>query len=214
VKLAKEKLVTSHSDQDPQENVPTSSLTAFVRFVFGQPLANREIQSRQIGVTEGAPALGLDGLSSTAYGPEAALTILAAAGAAGTGRARPPNARHPALVVTFNPFEQQDADGNRSDGDPAAFHELGNDDDRQGGGGRDRTDRVDEEFEGVDAALRDDDQLQFQPGKPLFVLVMTKEWNRLTDRAFLRDGDFSGRHRGALGGARRSRRHRAGKEIA
>jgi hypothetical protein len=31
--------------------------------------------------------------------------------------------------------------------------------------------------------LRDDDQLQFQPGKPPFVLVMTKEWSRLTDRA-------------------------------
>ena len=83
VKLAKEPQVPSHSDQDPQENAPASSLTAFVRFVFGRQLANREVQSRQIGVTEGVPALGLDGLSSTAYGPEAALTILAAAGAAG-----------------------------------------------------------------------------------------------------------------------------------
>jgi amino acid transporter len=38
-------------------------------------------------------------------------------------------------------------------------------------------------YERVDAALRDDDQLQFKPGKPPFVLVMTKEWSRLTDRA-------------------------------
>jgi amino acid transporter len=83
VKPTKEQPVASHSDQDPQENIPASSLAACLRFVFGRQLANREIQSRLIGVTEGVPALGLDGLSSTAYGPEAALTILAAAGAAG-----------------------------------------------------------------------------------------------------------------------------------
>ncbi|MFY9837330.1 MAG: APC family permease [Xanthobacteraceae bacterium] len=81
--------MASQSDQDPQENVPASSLAAFARFVFGRQLANREIQSRQIGVTEGVPALGLDGLSSTAYGPEAALTILVAAGAAGLAELGP-----------------------------------------------------------------------------------------------------------------------------
>jgi threonine/homoserine/homoserine lactone efflux protein len=41
------------------------------------------MEAREIGAAEGVPALGLDGLSSTAYGPEAALTILSAAGAAG-----------------------------------------------------------------------------------------------------------------------------------
>ncbi len=60
-----------------------SFLKSIVRFVLGRPLANRESRQRQIGVLEGVPAMGLDGLSSSAYGPEAALTILAAAGAAG-----------------------------------------------------------------------------------------------------------------------------------
>jgi hypothetical protein len=54
-----------------------------MRFVLGRQLANREIQAREIGAAEGVPAIGLDGLSSTAYGPEAALTVLSAAGAAG-----------------------------------------------------------------------------------------------------------------------------------
>ncbi len=53
------------------------------RVLRGRPLANREGRSREIGVAEGVPALGLDGLSSSAYGPEAALSILVAAGAAG-----------------------------------------------------------------------------------------------------------------------------------
>ena len=62
---------------------PTTLLTSCVRAVFGRQLANREGRRSEIGIGEGVPALGLDGLSSTAYGPEAALTILAAAGAAG-----------------------------------------------------------------------------------------------------------------------------------
>ena len=72
-----------HSDRDQEGNTAASPLAACVRFVLGRQLANREIRAREIGVAEGVPALGLDGLSSTAYGPEAALTILAAAGAAG-----------------------------------------------------------------------------------------------------------------------------------
>jgi hypothetical protein len=38
-------------------------------------------------------------------------------------------------------------------------------------------------YQNVDAALRDDDQLRFRPSKPPFVLVMTKQWDRLTDKA-------------------------------
>ena len=60
-----------------------SLLGVLARFLRGRPLANREGRSREIGVAEGVPALGLDGLSSSAYGPEAALSILVAAGAAG-----------------------------------------------------------------------------------------------------------------------------------
>ena len=67
----------------PDESVPVSRFGALFRLVAGRPLANRDGRSREIGAGEGVPALGLDGLSSSAYGPEAALSILAAAGAAG-----------------------------------------------------------------------------------------------------------------------------------
>jgi amino acid transporter len=54
-----------------------------LRLLLGRPLANREQQERKIGPFEGVPAMGLDGLASSAYGPEAALTVLIPAGAAG-----------------------------------------------------------------------------------------------------------------------------------
>jgi amino acid transporter len=50
--------------------------------VLGRRLANREFNERKIGAFEGVPAMGLDGLGSSAYGPEAALTILIPLGAA------------------------------------------------------------------------------------------------------------------------------------
>jgi len=51
-------------------------------FVLGRRLANRESEQRKIGAFEGLPAMGLDGLASSAYGPEAALAILIPLGAA------------------------------------------------------------------------------------------------------------------------------------
>ena len=54
-----------------------------VGFILGRRLANRELQQRKIGAFEGVPTMGLDGLGSSAYGPEAALTILMPLGAAG-----------------------------------------------------------------------------------------------------------------------------------
>jgi amino acid transporter len=50
--------------------------------VLGRRLANREFQDHKIGALEAVPAMGLDGLGSSAYGPEAALTILVALGSA------------------------------------------------------------------------------------------------------------------------------------
>ena len=50
--------------------------------LLGRRLANREQAHRRIGVFEGLPAMGLDGLGSTAYGPEAALTVMIPLGAA------------------------------------------------------------------------------------------------------------------------------------
>lgn len=51
--------------------------------LFGRRLANREHEDKKIGWIEAVPALGLDGLGSSSYGPEAALTILIPLGALG-----------------------------------------------------------------------------------------------------------------------------------
>lgn len=50
--------------------------------VMGRRLANREQGEQKIGWVAGVPAMGLDGLGSSSYGPEAALTILMPLGAA------------------------------------------------------------------------------------------------------------------------------------
>jgi amino acid transporter len=47
-----------------------------VDLIFGRPLATDEQEQVKMGVLAGVPAMGLDGLTSSAYGPEAALTIL------------------------------------------------------------------------------------------------------------------------------------------
>jgi len=51
--------------------------------LLGRQLATREQSERKFGVGAGVPALGLDGLASSAYGPEALLTVLIPLGAAG-----------------------------------------------------------------------------------------------------------------------------------
>ncbi|MFI5120821.1 MAG: APC family permease [Thermoanaerobaculia bacterium] len=51
--------------------------------VLGKPLTVWQGEEQKIGVASGVPILGLDGLSSAAYGPEAALTILIPLGALG-----------------------------------------------------------------------------------------------------------------------------------
>ncbi len=53
--------------------------------LLGRRLANREARLERIGALTGVAAMGLDGLGSAAYGPEAALSMLAPAGAAGLG---------------------------------------------------------------------------------------------------------------------------------
>jgi len=49
-------------------------------YLLGKPLASRDEQHQKVGVFAGLPMLGLDGLASAAYGPEAALTLLIAVG--------------------------------------------------------------------------------------------------------------------------------------
>ena len=53
------------------------------RSCFGKPLAASDERAEQLGIASGIPIFGLDALSSAAYGPEAALTLLLPSGAAG-----------------------------------------------------------------------------------------------------------------------------------
>jgi len=48
----------------------------FFDALFGRPLASNEAHAEHIGVAAGIPIFGLDGLTSAAYGPEAAMTLL------------------------------------------------------------------------------------------------------------------------------------------
>jgi amino acid transporter len=56
---------------------------SFLQLVTGKPLATSEERAEHIGPISGIPVFGLDALSSAAYGPEAALTLLIPLGAAG-----------------------------------------------------------------------------------------------------------------------------------
>ncbi|HKW31446.1 MAG TPA: APC family permease [Candidatus Acidoferrum sp.] len=51
--------------------------------LLGKPLASDQARAECIGTSAGIPIFGLDALSSAAYGPEAALTLLIPLGAAG-----------------------------------------------------------------------------------------------------------------------------------
>src|SRR5271163_721344 len=51
--------------------------------LLGKALATWDERAEQIGTSAGIPIFGLDALSSAAYGPEAALTLLIPLGAAG-----------------------------------------------------------------------------------------------------------------------------------
>ena len=51
------------------------------RVLVGRPLRSSEVSKEQISSAEGLPALSLDALTSIAYGPEAIILVLAAAGA-------------------------------------------------------------------------------------------------------------------------------------
>jgi amino acid transporter len=51
--------------------------------IIGRPLATSEERAEHIGVAAGIPIFGLDGLTSAAYGPEAAMTLLIPLGVVG-----------------------------------------------------------------------------------------------------------------------------------
>ena len=60
-----------------------------VELLLGRPLATEEEKAERIGPAKGVAIFGLDALSSAAYGPEAALTLLIALGAGGIVHIRP-----------------------------------------------------------------------------------------------------------------------------
>jgi amino acid transporter len=76
-------------------------------FLVGKPLATTEERAEQIGPVAGIPVFGLDALSSAAYGPEAALTLLIPLGLAGIQHIVPISfAIIGLLVVVFFSYRQ------------------------------------------------------------------------------------------------------------
>lgn len=63
--------------------------TSILNTLFGRPLATSEERAEHIGPIAGIPIFGLDALSSAAYGPEAAMTLLIPLGAAGVAHIVP-----------------------------------------------------------------------------------------------------------------------------
>jgi amino acid transporter len=67
--------------------------------VVGKPIRTSDERAEQIGPTQGVPIFGLDGLSSAAYGPEAALSLLIPLGLLGVRYIVPVSAAIISLLV-------------------------------------------------------------------------------------------------------------------
>src|SRR6202166_2686005 len=72
-----------------------------INVLFGRPLASSEDEGERITPLQGIPTFGLDALSSAAYGPEAALTILLPLGLLGVHYIVPLTAAIIALLVVL-----------------------------------------------------------------------------------------------------------------
>ena len=78
-----------------------------IDFLLGRPIATSDERAEQIGVSKGIPIFGLDALSSAAYGPEAALTLLVPLGVAGLAYIVPITASILALlIIVFFSYRQ------------------------------------------------------------------------------------------------------------
>src|SRR5579863_6151209 len=78
-----------------------------VNLIFGRPLATSEERAEHIGPIAGIPIFGLDALSSAAYGPEAALTLLIPLGLLGVQYIVPVSAAIIALlIIVFFSYRQ------------------------------------------------------------------------------------------------------------
>src|SRR5690349_8722169 len=76
--------VDAGKQHSASENLPLALRLKqyLVDLTVGPPLASNAQSEQKIGPFTGLPVFGLDGLSSSSYGPEAALVVLGAAGAA------------------------------------------------------------------------------------------------------------------------------------
>src|SRR6267154_23340 len=78
-----------------------------INVLFGRPLASSEDEGERITPMQGIPTFGLDALSSAAYGPEAALTILLPLGLMGVHYIVPLTAAIIALlIIVFFSYRQ------------------------------------------------------------------------------------------------------------
>ena len=82
----RELLVSAHGFMTPITGYAAAGglegyVMSFLDMLLGKPLASQEEDEHKIGVFAGVPMLGLDALGSSAYGPEAALTLLLPLGA-------------------------------------------------------------------------------------------------------------------------------------
>src|ERR1700686_5539446 len=75
--------------------------------VVGKPIKTSDERAEQIGPAEGIPIFGLDALSSAAYGPEAALSLLIPLGLLGVSYIVPLSAAIiPLLVIVYFSYRQ------------------------------------------------------------------------------------------------------------
>lgn len=80
---------------------------SFTDVLFGRPLASSDERAEHIGVAAGIPIFGLDALTSAAYGPEAAMTLLIPMGIAGLNHIVPViSAILILLVIVFFSYRQ------------------------------------------------------------------------------------------------------------
>src|SRR3989440_5862710 len=95
--------------------------------IVGKPLKTSDERAEQIGVREGIPIFGLDALSSAAYGPEAALSLLIPLGLLGVDYIVPISAAIiTLLVIVYFSYRQTIAAYPRGGGSyTVARHNLG-----------------------------------------------------------------------------------------
>src|SRR2546429_5072262 len=75
--------------------------------IVGKPLKTSDERAEQIGIREGIPIFGLHALSSAAYGPEAALSLLIPLGLLGVQYIVPLRAAIiPLLVIVYLSYRQ------------------------------------------------------------------------------------------------------------